>query len=537
VTTPEDIAQALADVRARGRTDDALQPAAAERVIAAAAPQERDAREQAQREANRQGLSQEDAQHAVQAAAVAAVAGRTMPGGGVAQIAPEDAGQARPAPVQEAPAAPGVPEAAVVAALSRGAVDAGRERLERERADAERTRQVEPLVREQGPAQTAVPAPEREAQEVRASAAQQAVAQDADPLRLGSRGEAVGILQHRLDRLDQRGPDGERIPQTSLYGPETEHAVRQFQTMRGLPATGIADHDTREAVNRALAAQRERAEVSRADLDNPVRSSGREAPLSREVPEPVAEARIVSAALAPYRSRQDETGREPEPVARSAVQPVMAAAEARPDPALAHRAAAAEDRDDPRRQVPERDRTPAVSEQVRAAAPTIVEPTHAAHGLYQRAHHALSQIEVAPGMGGLTDHERQMLGASVVAMSLSAQGWNFTAYDHVVPGSKIDPQTGRPETIFVVQGALDSPGHQRIAINVEQALSQSIEQSSAVSQTVLHAREQALEQAQQVAEQQEMDGPKGPTMRMGARTPVMGPGPQSDGGGDGGGGA
>ena len=538
VTTPEDIAQALADVRARGHADDVPQPAAPERIIVAAAPQEREAREQAQREANRQGLSQEDGQHAVQAAAVAAMGGQAVPVGGVAQIAPEDAGQTKRAPEQERPAAPAVPEVAVVAALSRDAVDADRTRSERERADAERTRQVESPVREPAPAQTAVPAPEREAQKVRASAALQAVAQDADPLRLGSRGEAVGILQHRLDRLDQRGPDGERIPQTGLYGPETEHAVRQFQTMRGLPATGIADHDTREAVDRALAAQRERerAEMSRAGLDSPARSLGQDVPPSREVPELLAEARIASPALAPYRSRQDETGQEPESVARPAALPVMAAAEAKPDPALAHRAATAGDRDDPRRQAPEQDRAPAASEQVRAAAPTIVEPTHAAHGLYQRAHHALSQIEVAPGMGGLTDHERQMLGASVVAMSLSAQGWNFTGYDHVVPGSKIDPQTGRPETIFVVQGALDSPGHQRIAINVQQALSQSIEQSSAVSQTVLHAREQALEQAQQLAEQQEMDGPKGPTMRMGARTAVMGPGPQSDGGGDGGGG-
>lgn len=89
-----------------------------------------------------------------------------------------------------------------------------------------------------------------------------------------------------------------------------------------------------------------------------------------------------------------------------------------------------------------------------------------------------------------------MLGASAVTMSLSAQGWNFTGYDHVVPSSKIDLQTGRPEAIFMVQGALDSPSRERIVVNVEQALSQSIEQSSAISQTVLHAQEQALEQAQ-----------------------------------------
>ena len=166
----------------------------------------------------------------------------------------------------------------------------------------------------------------------------------------------------------------------------------------------------------------------------------------------------------------------------------------------------------------------------------MTEPNHAAHGMYQRAQSVLSQIEVAPGMGGLSQHERQTLGASVVAMSLSAEGWKFTGYDHAVPG-KIDPQTGRPETIFLVQGALDNPAHQRIAISVDQALSQSLEQSSAVSQTVMQAREQAMAQAQQIAEQQDQDGPKGPTMRIGPRTLSPTQGPQSDGGsGDGGGG-
>ena len=65
-TTPEDIARALTDVRARSRGEDTPHQSSPERTITQATPEERDAREQTQREANRQGLSQEDAQQAVQ---------------------------------------------------------------------------------------------------------------------------------------------------------------------------------------------------------------------------------------------------------------------------------------------------------------------------------------------------------------------------------------------------------------------------------------------------------------------------------------
>lgn len=163
------------------------------------------------------------------------------------------------------------------------------------------------------------------------------------------------------------------------------------------------------------------------------------------------------------------------------------------------------------------------------SAPLMTDPSHAAHGMYLRAQGALGQVEAAPGMAGLTQHERQTLGASVVAETLSAEGWNFTRIDHAVPG-KIDPQTGRPETLFVVQGALDDPAHRRVGVNMEQALSQSIEHSSTVSQTVLQTREQAITQEQQRAEQKDVDGPQGPTMRIGPRTLSPSQGPQRDGG-------
>ena len=166
----------------------------------------------------------------------------------------------------------------------------------------------------------------------------------------------------------------------------------------------------------------------------------------------------------------------------------------------------------------------------RPAPPLMTEPAHPAHLMYQQAQSAIAKVEAAPGMG-LTQHDKQTLGASVVAEALTAKGWNFTRVDHVVPSNRIDPQTGRPEAVFVVQGDLNDPAHRRISINVEQALSQTIEQSSSVAQTVQQTRQETMELQQSQAEGKGMDGPKGPVMRMGARALSSQNSDMGDGGG------
>lgn len=188
----------------------------------------------------------------------------------------------------------------------------------------------------------------------------------------------------------------------------------------------------------------------------------------------------------------------------------------------------ARERDDGR----DDDRAPDAPPREGRAQPTMTDAAHPAHAMFLQAGSAMRALETAPGMG-LTQHERTTLGASLVAEALSAQNWRFTAVDHVVPGLRTDPATGRPDTVFVVQGALDDPAHRRIAVNVEQALSQSIERSSAVAQTVQQTREETLAQEQTRAEALDMDGPRGPVMRMGART-LQQPRDEGAGGGDGG---
>lgn len=164
--------------------------------------------------------------------------------------------------------------------------------------------------------------------------------------------------------------------------------------------------------------------------------------------------------------------------------------------------------------------------------PAMSDSAHPAHAMYVQAQCALCNVGASAGLGGLTQHEKDTLSASVVAQALSAKGWNFTGVDHVVPTQRMDPQTGRPESLFVVQGDLASPSHQRISVNVEQALSQTIEQSSDVAQSMQLSRAESLELEQSRAEAMDMDGPKGPMMRMGSRSALAPPDPGIGDGGE-----
>lgn len=65
---------------------------------------------------------------------------------------------------------------------------------------------------------------------------------DAASLRRGDRGEPVADLQRRL--VEQ----GASIAIDGIFGPATERSLRAFQIERGLPATGIADPSTLEAL-------------------------------------------------------------------------------------------------------------------------------------------------------------------------------------------------------------------------------------------------------------------------------------------------
>lgn len=68
------------------------------------------------------------------------------------------------------------------------------------------------------------------------------------PLRLGSTGSAVAVLQHALGRLGHSVTDPE-----GTFGASTAAAVRTFQTRHGLCVNGVAGGQTKGAISRAIA--------------------------------------------------------------------------------------------------------------------------------------------------------------------------------------------------------------------------------------------------------------------------------------------
>lgn len=65
----------------------------------------------------------------------------------------------------------------------------------------------------------------------------------------GDRGDAVAELQEQLRGLGARGPDG-ALKVSRRYDVETEAAVRRFQSDENIvPANGLADEETRDAIN------------------------------------------------------------------------------------------------------------------------------------------------------------------------------------------------------------------------------------------------------------------------------------------------
>lgn len=63
-------------------------------------------------------------------------------------------------------------------------------------------------------------------------------------LTVGSRGQKVQQLQEQLDRIAQTYPAIPRITADGIFGNATRDAVRRFQEVFGLPATGVVNYPT-----------------------------------------------------------------------------------------------------------------------------------------------------------------------------------------------------------------------------------------------------------------------------------------------------
>lgn len=63
-------------------------------------------------------------------------------------------------------------------------------------------------------------------------------------LTVGASGQKVLQMQEQLNRIAQDYPALPRISEDGIFGPATEAAVRDFQSIFGLPVTGIVDYPT-----------------------------------------------------------------------------------------------------------------------------------------------------------------------------------------------------------------------------------------------------------------------------------------------------
>ncbi|MEA9556414.1 zeta toxin family protein [Xanthomonas nasturtii] len=286
-TSAADIHQALGQVQSL-RQEQPPSASAPELRIDAQSPQERDAYEQALREANRQGVSTQEAQQVASFAATTVTAPRVdetqAPQAAIDAQRDRDVARAaeQPAVAETATPAPAV----IPAPVNAQAQEEPRPVAKPAEPKPEPVPQREPQETHtpvvaapstpfpaQSKAEALVPtmasasAPSVGSASfastspvqasTQANAPTQPASSDVEGLRLGDRGQEVEFLQYRLQQVDARGPNGQAAPQDGHYGPETEHAVRQFQQDQGLPATGIAGQDMDAALSQAQHTRRE----------------------------------------------------------------------------------------------------------------------------------------------------------------------------------------------------------------------------------------------------------------------------------------
>ncbi|UOF13254.1 peptidoglycan-binding protein [Lysobacter capsici] len=240
VTTAAEIDQARAEVQGRA----APIPDTPELRIEALSPQQHDAQEQALREAKRMGLSRDDVQFAAQHAAAAAIAADREP----EIVILRDDIRVR-APTPEPRREPKSPSPEI--SKSPPPIAAPEPLAEQREAQApteDARKATEPAHAAVSEAQPPLAPPTAQAATQPAPGTPAAPVASDDALQRGSEGQDVALLQYRLDRMSYRGPGETPLPQHGRFDAATEHGVRQFQEANRLPATGMVDPDTVQAL-------------------------------------------------------------------------------------------------------------------------------------------------------------------------------------------------------------------------------------------------------------------------------------------------
>ncbi|WP_108834890.1 peptidoglycan-binding protein [Xanthomonas fragariae] len=336
-TSTDEIHQALGQVQSV-RQEQPPSTGAPELRIDAQSPQERDAYDQALREANRQGVSTQEAQQVASFAATAVTAPRVdenqAPQAAIDAQRDRDIARAaeQPTVAEVGTHAPVATPASVNAQTQEEPSQVAKpaeprpEPIPQRESQETRTPEVaapptagavRPKAEAVDPPTASASAPSvgspSSALTSREEASTQAIvpttpsSHEVEGLRLGDRGQEVEFLQYRLQQVDARGPNGQAVPQDGHYGPETEHAVRQFQQDQGLPATGVAGPDLDEALSQAQHARRDALKPTEPTSANAAVEQGGEQQAQGVAPQNDAPSAV------PLQAEQQEAVRAPSP--------------------------------------------------------------------------------------------------------------------------------------------------------------------------------------------------------------------------------
>ena len=151
-------------------------------------------------------------------------------------------------------------------------------------------------------------------------------------------------------------------------------------------------------------------------------------------------------------------------------------------------------------QHPEPEPEPAMERMARPAEQhpwTPLNPEHPDHALYQQIREGVAKLDEAHGRS--YDQTSERLTGSLMVLAKSN---GLDSVDHVVLSQPTESQPGG-QNVFVVQGELDNPGHQRAGMPTAQAVKTPFEES--LEQFDVAAFEQEQRAAQLATQQQDED--------------------------------
>lgn len=262
----------------------------------------------------------------------------------------------------------------------------------------------------------------------------------------GERGEGVLRLQRALNEAGIRDDQGRKLPETGNFLDLTEAAVRKYQAKMGLQVDGDAGEQTLKALGIYPGQQK---------------AAPAEKPAAEQKP---AEQKPVDQKPVDQKP-VDQKPADQKPATGNTDPPASTDSRTQPQP--------------------------------QGNRPTIADPSHPDHRLYAQA---LSNLEQLGPSGGFKSREEMERAAAAVAADAKATG--LTEINHI---SRATTQTGQT-VLIAVQGDPTSPASKNAYIDYNQAVNQTLDQSTRMAEAA-GARQNTQPQPEQQQNQTQVQDP------------------------------